>query len=303
MKSEERHRLQENELAHFGRQARAWIEKYGLIAAVAILGAAVIVGGIALWVRSSRESQAQRWDRMITADDPAIYGEIADEHPDSAVGRWARLMEAQQALGEGIQLSLTDREGAVVELLAARKGFREVLQAEDSPPMIRERALFGLAQTLETLAGVEVDAKEEPVKGVDAAIEAYQQLVQDFPNSVYVPDAKARIEALKSKPVEEFYAWFRQQNPSPADRVGPQDRPGGGTGGPFDPFQPTSPGTSPGGIMDDNGLRDFDQFLDQHGVGTDTEAPAEAEKPARGPELTPPADATDTQPAPPATNP
>jgi hypothetical protein len=55
--------------------------------------------------------------------------------------------------------------------------------------------------------------------------------------------------------------------------------------------------------MDDNGLRDFDQFLDQHGVGTDTEAPAEAEKPARGPELTPPADATDTQPAPPATNP
>jgi hypothetical protein len=321
MKSEERHRLQENELERFGRHARAWIEKYGLMTAVAIVGVAVIVGGIVLWVRGHRESQAQRWDRMITANDPSIFGEIADEHPESTVGRWARLMEAQQALAEGIQLSLTDREGAVVELLAARKAFNEVLNAGDASALIRERALFGQAQTLETLAGVQVDKKDKPVQGVEPAIKAYQELVQDFPNSVYVPDAKARIAALKSDEVQEFYAWFREQNPSPADRVGPQDRTSPGAGAPFDPFQPGAPGMSPG-TSGDNGLQDLDRFLDKHGIDTgdmDTAKPAQAEKPARGPELTPPggtnapeppaaaetpaAPATNSEPVPAATNP
>ncbi len=62
-----------------------------------------------------------------------------------------------------------------------------------------------------------------PSKINDGAIETYQRLVTEFPISVYKDYAEARIAALKTGTAQDFYAWFEQQNPKPADREMPKD--------------------------------------------------------------------------------
>jgi hypothetical protein len=283
MKSEERHRLHENELAHFGRQAREWLDKHGVTLAIGAAAVLVVVGIVVFWLRSSHQTQANRWTPMITATDPERYGEIADEYPGTTVGQWARLKEAQRLLSEGTNLTMTDREASVTDLVKAREGFEAVLQAEPLTEPLRERALFGLARALEVLAGVEVGKDDEPVAGVKPAVEAYERLVQEFPSSVYVEIAQERIAALKTQEVQDFYAWYQKQNPSPLDPRGPNDQTGSPTGS--DAMPGLSSGLPSSSTPDDSGLGAFHEFLREQGVDAETppaqaEKPAEAEKPA-----------------------
>jgi hypothetical protein len=84
---------------------------------------------------------------------------------------------------------------------------------------VMERALFGLARAKEALP----DKNLGPSKVDDAAIETYQRLLTEFPISIYKDFAESRIAALKTGTAQDFYAWFEQQNPKPADREMPKD--------------------------------------------------------------------------------
>ncbi|HAH45382.1 MAG TPA: hypothetical protein DCM07_11120, partial [Planctomycetaceae bacterium] len=84
---------------------------------------------------------------------------------------------------------------------------------------IRERALFGLARTEDTMSDGDLKA----------ATELYKKLIQEFPDSIFRKLAEQRVKveegekvaALEQKSTQSFYKWFHAQSPKPGDRQQP----------------------------------------------------------------------------------
>ena len=238
MKSEERHQLHTNDLEALANRAAPFFEQYGTqlvggLCAVLILGA-----GIIWWNRSSSAENAAGWDAVsahLTEDYVAgaaaaeSYAAVADRYPGGAVAAWARTKEGEKHLNSGLRLAFTDRESAISDLKQARRAYSDVLQNPQATTAIRETASYGLAVTLESLAGMPLDEGETVT--AEQAAEAYQKLLGEFPESVYQPVASRRIEVLRSGGGKEFYAWFGSQTPKPTDRPVPGDMGGGLPGG------------------------------------------------------------------------
>lgn len=213
MKSQHRHELAENDLSKLlGR----WMEKFDEHANTILVGMVVVAlfaAGLIYWTRTNENQLASGWTELAAATSAEDFANVADAFAGSPVAPWARLRAANGFLHEGIRLSLSDRPASNDRLEQARAAF-ESLIAPGQPPPVREQALLGLAVTTESLS----DGDTEP------AIAAYQQLLSEFPESRFREFANARIESLKTGSAQEFYAWFRQQNPKPADLPVPKDR-------------------------------------------------------------------------------
>jgi hypothetical protein len=301
MKSEERHRLQETELEKLGRRAQdfwdSFAKDYAKIALVGI-GVVCLIGGILIWwMSSSAANEAERWNEVLSASfnsDPAKsleqFAMTADKYPRHPAGQWAALMEAERSLSEGIQTARTNRKTSVSELLQAREAYNQL--ADSKSDLIQERRLFGLARTLETLAGVDVSGEKngENVESVDDAIQAYQLFLQRHPESIFASLAESRIKALKTGRAQDFYAWFREQNPNPEDFKTPEDgtSPGSFPPGSLPPgHPPIGPGTSPTGpLFPDQPITEDDLMQELENIikGTDEEkAPDLPMNPESGP--------------------
>ena len=106
----------------------------------------------------------------------------------------------------------TNRELALTDLKSARQGFESLLQEKGVTPSIRERALWGLALCLESTCD----------GNTTKAIEAYEKLLSDFPETIFKAVADDRIASLKKEGSKEFYTWFSKENPKPPE-ARPQD--------------------------------------------------------------------------------
>ena len=253
MKSEERHRLQEHDLQKLTAHAGEYWQRYGnyvLIGFLAICLAAAVT--IYLVNQFGAESTAG-WTELRASATAEDFANVADDFADTEVGAWARLQEAESHLHSGIRLAFADRPAARDDLTEAREAFEEALANPAAPPQVRERALFGLARTLETLAGVQAGEGEQPAATLDEAVAAYEELLEQFEQTLYAQVAQERIAELKKESTQEFYAWFRQQNPTPADRALPRDGmppghpPLGGLGLPGIPGGDVAPPRPPAG--------------------------------------------------------
>lgn len=297
MKSEERHRLQETELVRWGKSAREFWENFlkesGKMIVIG-LGVVCLVAGIVLWwLSSSAAAEAERWKEVLSAsfdNDPSrsieLFAQTANKYPNHPAGEWAALMEAERALSQGIQFSRTNRKASAQELVQARDAYAKLVDSKSD--LIQERRLFGLARCLETLAGVDVSEIEngENVEGLKEAIAAYEQFLERYPNSIFADFAEDRISALETDRAQDFYAWYREQNPNPDDLKTPEDGLPEGhppIGGPSEP------------MPDLKKLEDqFNNWLDgdEENPFEVMERPAKAEKPmpeaGGGPQLTPP---------------
>ncbi|SFI38167.1 tetratricopeptide repeat protein [Planctomicrobium piriforme] len=182
-----------------------------LMAFIAV--AVILVGGI-FWYRSTGARQTAGWDEFAVCRAPDDYLALADKYPNLPVGEWSRLQAGRQFLAEGLGQALTNRASSD-ERLNKALGCYEQLVKLNGQPNLREEALYGLATCREALS----DGDDKP------AIEAYEQLLNEFPDSQHRLWAQERVNALKTKTAEGFYAWFRKQNPKPADRPKPQDIP------------------------------------------------------------------------------
>jgi len=105
-----------------------------------------------------------------------------------------------------------------------------------------------MARCLEALAGVDLEKAE---KGENVPIEeaqlAYEKFLEDYDKedsqSIFVPLARERSQALKNESTQEYYAWLQTQYPTPEDRATPDDT---GTDPALPPgHPPVSPSTPP----------------------------------------------------------
>lgn len=234
MKSEERHELQKNELTKVAGQATAFYDRYQN---QILWGLVVVLLAMAAWIyiaRSSRVAAESAWTTLQNAaGTPKDYVDVAIVHPNTEVANVARLQAAAAWLDQGVKAGFSNREEANSYLKDARKEFEELLAVTNLDKDLREQALYGMAQTLESISGADTEA----------AVKAYEALLKEFPDSIYKEHAEGRIKDLKNPATQEFLAWYQKQNPKPPEREKPKDgeAPGANSAAP-------KPGTDPFGL-------------------------------------------------------
>ncbi len=172
----------------------------------------VVLAAVMFWMRGTNAQNTIGWDEFAVCRAPEDYQALADKYPNRPVGQAARLQAGRQYLREGLEQALANRAVSDERIKLAKDAFDALLKPGGNP-QFREEALYGYATTLEALS----DGNDKN------AIEAYEQLLKDYPESQHRLWVNTRIAALKSPNAEGFYAWFRKQNPKPADRPTPQD--------------------------------------------------------------------------------
>jgi hypothetical protein len=212
MKSEHRHDLKTNELGRLVEQLRPALERYGNQILVGICIAVLVFAASAYFAFRTSPS-ARGWAELLFASTAEDFANVADDFAASDVAIWARLQEAESYYQTGVLKMFSDREAGDADLKEARAAFEMLLESPKTPSEARERAQYGLARTLEATSG----------SNTDDAVHAYEQLLDEFPETVMKQTAEQRIAVLRTKQEAGFYAWFQEQNPVPQDRKGPQD--------------------------------------------------------------------------------
>jgi hypothetical protein len=304
MKSEHRHELAENDLGKIIARWRDQLEPHANKILIGFLVVAVLVVGAIVALRSTTASSSAGVTELSQAEAAEDFETVADDFEGTTAGTWARLRAGEEYLRDGIRLSLSDRAASNERLEEAQQSFDKVLKLTEAPPEVREKALFGLASCLEAMSSEQTTTQP--------AIEAYEQLIEEFPDTRYKRWAEERMETLKSSDAQEFYAWFHKQTPKPEDRPLPRDFPD-----PFSSFPdegtsdaspigelpppppssqrnstaPTPPGETP--ATEGPALPDADGPTIPEG-STGEESPASSDGSARGPESTTPEPETTT---------
>ncbi|QDT54539.1 hypothetical protein Pan44_25720 [Caulifigura coniformis] len=212
MKSEERHQLAQNDLQVGINRWLDRIEPYSNHILGGAVVATIVAVALILWFRSSSATSEAGWSQIASARSVDALLQVAEENPGTAAANWARLQAARQAYSTGIETALTDRKSSDESLKQAKDLYDELLKARTTPEL-REEALKGMGLTLEATSGGDVAE----------AIKAYELLIKEFPQSTFRDYAAHRVEELKNPQAGEFYAWFRKQNPKPAERPLPND--------------------------------------------------------------------------------
>ena len=234
MKSEERHRLHQNELERIVEKAAPPVVTFYQQNQAAILGGGallVVLIGVVLWMNSGESADADGWNAMFRAQTEggetaiANFENIAETYADSGAGIWSELSAGNRLMDSGIGLMFSNRSGGKSDLERAKEYFQKVLDNSAASVQARERAAFGIATCEEALSG----------EDTSGAIATYEKFTSDYSNSVFVQVANDRMKRLKEANGRSFYAWFSAQNPKPDDRPTPSDL--GGT----DPFLDTLP--------------------------------------------------------------
>jgi len=202
MKSTERHKLKENEFARSVARARDVVEtRKSDIGRLAIAAVVIIalVGGYSWW-RQSRNAKAEAaLPKLMDAANRypnADAGIAARYYAASALSALGRYPEAEQRFQE-----VVDKAGSKIYGRTARLGVAEaqVAQGKYDPAITiyREMSTDTKADlpadgVLMALARAYVQAGRK-----DEAARAFTRIVDEFPQSPYVADARRELEEVK----------------------------------------------------------------------------------------------------------
>lgn len=216
--------LQKTELGRMVQSTGSVLETNATTIVAVVCTVLIVAAGGIWWARQSTETSSAAWALLESAESVDDFGSISEKFANEIPGQWAKLRESEAHQKSGTDVMFTDRELALADFKRAREGFEKLAGAAGVDPIIRERALWGLARSLEATSDADTTKP----------IDAYQRLLTDFPETIYKPFAEERIASLKTGGTKEFYAWFAKQNPKPAD-IRPKD---GAAKNPHDLFLP-----------------------------------------------------------------
>jgi len=203
MKTERRHELHTNWLADRLGEAAETSKPYakgvvGVLVATVVLIAAYeylswrstaesVAGWNDVWSALENRSQSEQMDAL---------RKVVDNYPSTPAGIWAQLRLADDDLELGVRMLVEERSVGMNHLHSALKDYQSVEQ-KTTDPLIRQRALFGVARAQESL------------DQLDAARKAYEALAKDYPDGSYAPRAKERLDDLGRRSTQEFYDWLK----------------------------------------------------------------------------------------------
>ena len=226
MKTESRQEEQQNALVElFGTQGAA-LRPY----LKAIIGGFLLAIALLFAFNSMKANQKKRaaagWSEYFQAASEAdIEGlrEVAESYRGTEAGAWAIQSAGDIGLATGSRYMFTDRASGLEYLQGAEEDFKSAMTMAKSD-MLKERALFGLAQSQESLNEFE------------GAASSYKKLIDTYPKSPLADSAKENLALLEKPSTKKFYDWFFAQNPVPKSPTGNPLDPVGGMG-----IKPPSP--------------------------------------------------------------
>ena len=193
-----------------------WKDSLAKYTGLLVAGAILLAVGLGYWLisaNSARQTREAAWERLASAEVPEAYAAVADSYPGSEAAVWARLSEARSYLAEGVQSMFTDRPAAIERLESARKVAAQIADDENAPLQAREQAALYRAVALESMSDGDTSK----------AVQAYERYTKEYSGAARVAFAEQRIEELKRDDTAQFYAWFSEQNPTPAKPPEPND--------------------------------------------------------------------------------
>lgn len=239
MKSEERHKLQQNELADWLGRVLTVVKPYTNAILAVVLLVVVVIALSSWWKRQTASEAAGAWDQVYAAlatENATQLNKVAEDNPGTEVAQWAAILAGDIHLTNGCRLLFTNKSTASQDLQKAVDSYAKVRE-EARSSMLRERATFGLARAYEALAGTRQSQGE-----LDKAIKNYEDLQKNWPDGAYVSLANNRLEQLKTPAAKTFYDKFAQFDPQPSFSAPPGAGPSFDPKGLQEPKQPKSPG-------------------------------------------------------------
>jgi tetratricopeptide (TPR) repeat protein len=208
MKAEHRKELHTNVLAdRLGKLLQGFREGFGRPSNTALLVwggifvAIVLLIGWKVYSNARTRSKSAEWRQLDEASNFGDLEKIAGENPGSSPARIVRYQMARVHLRRGMEnfcsSSLDGHENALEDLNQAATLYGELSnEVKDNPVLIQE-ALLGVAKAKEALGEL------------DAALAAYEQLAERYPNSVNGKGAAERAKKLKENK-DQVSAFYRK---------------------------------------------------------------------------------------------
>jgi hypothetical protein len=195
MKSEHRHELETNWLAHHLADFIDRVRPYGPTIFGVLIAAAVAMFGVSYFSTSSTARQSEAWNTYNEAVSGLIPNvlklrESAAEYPDSPMQQWADITWADGQVWMAARAYIQNR-AAAMEALNLAEGAYTSLLAESDDQRLANRAHFGMGRVYELRNDLE-KAREE-----------YGKVEGDFK-----PLAELRAEDLAKPKVKETYDWL-----------------------------------------------------------------------------------------------
>lgn len=228
MKTEHRHELKANELQKVAVKVETFYERHAGSIQWGVIGVAFVLAcGIYYW-RTTAAVEAAAWNELSQSQSAEDFAQVAANFSGSKAASWAKLREANSYLEIGLRDAFENREKANTDLKKA-KDILAGLSKTGGPREFRQQVLFAYARSLEMTS----DGDLKP------AIQAYESLLTEIPDTAFKQEAERRIAALGKPGAKEFYAFFSKQNPKPPEPPKPNDKAGKGVS---DPLKPLTPG-------------------------------------------------------------
>ncbi|MEO2025599.1 MAG: hypothetical protein ABGZ23_06930 [Fuerstiella sp.] len=284
-------RRDQTELEKALRSTKPWFAENGTTLIYA-LAAVLAVAAVVVFMQRQSAGDLQASGALLLAATPEEYHDVADRFPETTIGVWARLRQGDRLLDNAVGHMFTDREVAIEEdgeLDQAEVAYQRLADRSDVDEQVRERVLIGLARVAEARCDGEKEFTE-------AAVAAWQRVLDEFPDSIVKKHAEERKAQLDTAESKSFYAWFDKQDPKPVD-------PGLAPGQPAVPDMPSLHNlTIPESAGSTDGLpAEADNSND---VPAKPEASSETETPEKSDDSTEPAKSeSDGDPKPPAESP
>jgi hypothetical protein len=229
MKSEERHKLQHNELADYLASAMEKSKPYQNY----ILGGIIFVLVLVLFVhwmngraaeaeRTANDEIAKAFNSPTIAGDPSELVTVADKYPGNPAALNASLTAADIYLNNACNQLFLNKLKANEDLGHAVTLYQGLLP-KLSDPFLKAKATYGLARAFECQ------------NKLPEAKTSYQEIVSKWPNGPYGVLASRRLADIDRTATKEMYDKFAKYDPKPF-----KDVPGA-----VSPTDPTSVPTEP----------------------------------------------------------
>ncbi len=232
MKAKQRHELHTNELADWIGETSETLKPYSGLIVAGLVAVVVVVAVIVYFRGASQRAAIAASDQLITAlgmqsEGAAELQATVKDYPGTPQANLAEMILGQNLLDIGTSTLFHNKLAGRENISKSLNAFLEV-QKNTHDPMLKAWALFGEGRAQESLG----DLARAQV--------AYQQIVNDYPDSDVAEPARQHLKRLESPAIRSFYDWFAAQDirPPAADTSPgvPGLRPS------FDIKEPVSPG-------------------------------------------------------------
>jgi hypothetical protein len=209
MKSEQRHKLEENTLANKTGEA---IQSVKPIAPIIIGAALLLLLGVFVYAFFSSRTNQLRAEASTSLyfgqSDPDALESVYRKFPSTPAAEWARQVKADSKLGEVAQSWFYDRNQANDLATEALEEYDAILASTKSDDL-KVRATLGAAKAQDFLGDR------------DAAMQRYEELLaMDSISEALRNQVQTSVDFLGREQGKQFFAWYDTFEPSESPNLG-----------------------------------------------------------------------------------